>query len=87
MSKTVELDPSDLRAVFAANLRRLRHERGLTQHDLAEKSGVGRIYIWQLEHCIYSASLKIIQKLATALDIEPAELLKTARKALKPRVS
>ncbi|MBI1209929.1 MAG: helix-turn-helix domain-containing protein [Alphaproteobacteria bacterium] len=77
-------DPTDLRAVFAANLYRLRVERGLTQQELAEKANVGRIYVWQLEHCIYSASLKIIQRLAEALDVEPSELLRPSRGRTKP---
>ena len=68
--------PSDLRSIFAANLRRLRDQRGLTQNDLAQKAGVGRIYIWQLEHSIYHASLKIIERLAVALEVEPSDLLK-----------
>ena len=78
---TLKIDPADLRAVFAANLHRLRVERGLTQQELAEKAGVGRIYVWQLEHCTYSASLKIIQRLARALDVEPSELLRPRMRA------
>lgn len=74
--KIGKVDAADLRAVFAANLYRLRVERGYTQQALAEKAGIGRIYVWQLEHCTYSASLKIIQRLAKALDVEAAELLR-----------
>jgi len=80
-----DLDPSDLRVVFANNLHRLRVERGLTQQELAEKAGVGRIYVWQLEHCTYSASLKIIQRLSKALDVEPTDLLRPSRRAVKGR--
>src|SRR5215472_8186229 len=35
----------DLRDVFAANLRRLRHEKGLSQHDLAYEAEVSRSYL------------------------------------------
>ena len=39
----------DLREVFAANLRRLRHAKGLLQDDLAYEAEVSRSYLSQLE--------------------------------------
>lgn len=66
----------DLREVFAANLRRLRNERGLAQDDLAYEAEVSRSYLSQLEKGAFYASLKTIGKLAVALNVEPAELLR-----------
>jgi transcriptional regulator with XRE-family HTH domain len=66
----------DLRDVFAANLRRLRHKKGLSQDDLAYEAEVSRSYLSQLEKGAFYASLKIIGRLAEALGVEPAELLK-----------
>jgi transcriptional regulator with XRE-family HTH domain len=66
----------DLREVFATNLRRLRHAKGLSQDDLAYEAGVSRSYLSQIEKGVFFASLKIVGKLATALDVEPAELLR-----------
>jgi transcriptional regulator with XRE-family HTH domain len=66
----------DLRDVFAKNLRRLRNEKGLSQDDLAYEAEVSRSYLSQLEKGAFYASLKIIGRLAEALGIEPAELLK-----------
>jgi transcriptional regulator with XRE-family HTH domain len=66
----------DLREVFATNLRRLRHARGLSQDDLAYEAEVSRSYLSQLEKGAFYASLKIVGKLATVLKVEPAELLK-----------
>lgn len=66
----------DLREVFAANLRRLRNERGLAQDDLAYEAEVSRSYLSQLEKGAFYASLKTIEKLAAALNVEPGELLK-----------
>jgi transcriptional regulator with XRE-family HTH domain len=66
----------DLRDVFATNLRRLRHARGLSQDDLAYEARVSRGYLSQLEKGVFYASLKIIGRLASALRVEPAELLK-----------
>jgi len=66
----------DLREVFATNLRRLRHAKGLSQDDLAYEAEVSRSYLSQIEKGVFFASLKIVGKLATALGVEPAELLK-----------
>lgn len=70
----------DLREVFANNLRRLRHAKGLTQDDLAYEAEVSRSYLSQLEKGGFYASLKIVGKLATVLQVEPAELLRLPRK-------
>jgi transcriptional regulator with XRE-family HTH domain len=66
----------DLREVFALNLRRLRHAKGLSQDDLAYEAEVSRSYLSQLEKGVFYASLKVVGKLAGVLDVEPAELLK-----------
>jgi transcriptional regulator with XRE-family HTH domain len=66
----------DLREVFATNLRRLRNARGLPQDALAYEARVSRSYLSQLEKGVFYASLKILGRLAKALDVEPAELLK-----------
>jgi len=71
----------DLREVFASNLRRLRNAKALSQDDLAYEAGVSRSYLSQLEKGAFYASLKVVGKLAVALNVEPAELLKMPGKA------
>jgi transcriptional regulator with XRE-family HTH domain len=66
----------DLRQIFAANLRRLRHQKGLSQETLAYEAEVNRSYLSKLERGAAYAGLEIIGKLANVLGIEPAELLK-----------
>lgn len=66
----------DLRGVFAANLRRLRHSKGMSQDALALEAGVSRSYLSQVEKGTFYASLKVIGRLADALGVEPADLLK-----------
>lgn len=66
----------DLRQVFATNLRRLRNANGLSQDDLAYEAEVSRSYLSQLEKGVFHASLKIVGRLASALKVEPAELLR-----------
>ena len=67
----------DLRDVFAANLRRFRYARNMSQDALAYEAEVSRSYLSQLEKGEFYASLKIVAKLAAVLAVEPAELLKT----------
>jgi transcriptional regulator with XRE-family HTH domain len=69
----------DLREVFATNLRRLRHAKGMSQDDLAYDAEVSRSYLSQLEKGVFYASLKIIGRLAEALDVEPAEFLRLSQ--------
>ena len=66
----------DLRDVFAANVRRLRHAKGLSQDDLAYEADISRSYLSQIEKGAFYASLKIVGKIANTLDVEPAELLR-----------
>jgi transcriptional regulator with XRE-family HTH domain len=69
----------DLRDVFALNLRRLRHAKGLSQDDLAYEAEMSRSYLSQLEKGGkrgFYASLKIIGRLADVLKADPAEFLR-----------
>ena len=75
----------DLRDVFAGNLRRLRHAKGMSQDDLAYEAEISRSYLSKLEKGEFYASLKIIGRLADTLKVDPAEFLelpakKTSRK-------
>jgi transcriptional regulator with XRE-family HTH domain len=65
----------DIRYIFAANLSRLRQGRDLSQGDLARRAGIDRSYLSRLETGAHYAGLDIVQKLAVALRVTPAELL------------
>lgn len=75
----------DLRRVFAANLRRLRHAKGLSQESLAHESGVNRTYMSKLETGVTYVGLEIIGKLADVLEAEPAEFLKSLPKKARKK--
>ena len=68
----------DLRGVFAANLRRLRYAKGISQEELANAANINRTYISKLETGVTYAGLEIIGKLAEALHVEPTEFLKAS---------
>ena len=77
------MDPRDLRQAFAANLRRLRHAKGISQEDLAYEADVNRTYVSKLEKGVSYPGLEIIAKLANALGVEPAVLLMRPEKTAK----
>ena len=71
----------DIREDFARNLRKFRRQKGFSQEALAHEAGIDRTYVSALERCIYSATITMVEKLATVLGVEPVELLQRASKA------
>ncbi|KEO93267.1 XRE family transcriptional regulator [Erythrobacter litoralis] len=64
-----------LRQIFAENLRRARLAAGMSQEELADVAGIDRTYVSALERCRYAASIDVIERLATALQVTAASLL------------
>lgn len=67
----------ELKDVLATNLRLLRQGRGLTQEDLADRTGLSSRYLGSIERARVSASITVVGKLAKALDVDPCELIKS----------
>ena len=65
----------DIREVFAINLRKARHAKGLSQEALATDAEIDRTYVSALERGIYSATIDMVAKLALILEVEPSDLL------------
>jgi transcriptional regulator with XRE-family HTH domain len=63
----------DLRHRFATNLRRIRHNRGISQEDLAYEAGVDRAYVSRIERAVTYVGLEIIGKFADVLKVDPVE--------------
>jgi transcriptional regulator with XRE-family HTH domain len=64
-------------------LRRARHERKLTQEELAARAGLSSRYLGSIERAVVSASVTVLGQLADALDIDPCELVRsTPRKKI-----
>lgn len=66
----------DLKEVMAKNLRRKRHDQKLTQEELAERSGLSARYLGAVERGDVSASVTVLGRIADALGVEPAELVR-----------
>jgi transcriptional regulator with XRE-family HTH domain len=64
----------DLLEQIGSNVRRIRKEQGLSQMDLHYKSDVSRDWISDIENARKNASIQILFKLATALDIDIRDL-------------
>lgn len=69
----------DLKETMAINLRRIRHERQMTQEELADLSGISARYVGAIERADKSASVTVLGKISEALNIDPSELLRSTR--------
>jgi transcriptional regulator with XRE-family HTH domain len=63
------------RFTFAANVRRLREQRGLSQEKLAELADVHRAWLGSVERGASNISIDNMEQLAKALGVQLGELL------------
>lgn len=63
------------RDLLAANLKRLRAERGWSQEQLAHEAGLHRTFIAHVERKMRNISIDNIERLAVALGVTPSLLL------------
>jgi len=64
----------DIRESFGRAVKAMREDRALTQEDLAEKAGIHRTYLSDVERGSRNLSLVNIDKLARALGVKASEL-------------
>jgi transcriptional regulator with XRE-family HTH domain len=64
-----------LTARLAKNVRRLRRAHGWPQQALADRIGVHRVYVTQIETGRRGVSLEVLEKLARVFRVKPATLL------------
>lgn len=65
---------------FGTKVRHLRKKLGISQEELAFKTGLDRTYISGIERGERNPSLKNITKIAEALNIQLSELFKESTK-------
>lgn len=66
---------STLAKKFATRVRFERIKRRYSQEKLAELAGIGRSTLTQIEAQTSSPTLDVVEKIASALQYEPYELL------------
>jgi transcriptional regulator with XRE-family HTH domain len=69
----------DLQRAVGRNLRRYRQELGLSQEAFADLVGVHRTYMGGLERGERNLTLKSVERLAEALQMDPLDLLQPPR--------
>jgi transcriptional regulator with XRE-family HTH domain len=66
----------DLKEAMAINLRRFRHAKEMTQEELADSAGLSARYVGAIERASVSASVSVLGRIADALGVEPADLIR-----------
>ena len=56
------------------NVRRLRHELGLSQEEFADRCGLHRTYVGAIERGERNITLATLARLASTLSVDPREL-------------
>ena len=64
----------DIKKLLGSRIKNIRKKRGVTQEKLAEMVGIAPPNISYIETGKYCPAIDTMQKIATALDVEPYEL-------------
>jgi transcriptional regulator with XRE-family HTH domain len=65
----------DVRQRLAENLRRLRKEKGWSQEDYADRAGIHRTYVSDIERGSRNPTITVVEKLAQSLTVTASDLL------------
>lgn len=69
----------EIRKRIGWNVKRLRAERDITQEDFATDSGFDRGYVSGVERGVRNPSILVLERIATALKVDVADLLDEAK--------
>lgn len=65
-----------LREILAANMKALRARDNISQEDFADRCGLHRTYISDIERCNRNISIDNIERIANAFNVTASDLLK-----------
>jgi transcriptional regulator with XRE-family HTH domain len=65
---------NDIKSRLGTAIRKRRNDLGLSQEKLAERAGLHRTYIADIERGARNVSIENIEKLAKALEISVSEI-------------
>ena len=67
---------NNLREILSTNIKKYRAAQNMSQEDLAFNCELHRTYISDVERNVRNISIDNIEKIALALNVSPADLLK-----------
>ena len=67
---------NNLREILSTNIKKYRAAQNMSQEDLAFKCELHRTYISDVERNVRNISIDNIEKIALALNVSPADLLR-----------
>ena len=65
----------DIRKRLGDNVRRLRTEKGWSQEDYADRAGIHRTYVSDIERGARNPTIMVVEKLAKPLGVASGALL------------
>jgi transcriptional regulator with XRE-family HTH domain len=65
----------DIRQRLGRNVRRLREEKGWSQEDYADRAGIHRTYVSDIERGKRNPTVTVVEKLAKPLNASAGDLL------------
>ena len=75
MISTLDHRNERIRARLGQNVRRLREAKGWSQEDYADRAGIHRTYVSDIERGKRNPTVTVVEKLAKPLEVEPGRLL------------
>lgn len=81
------MEPDEIRARVAGRIREIAARRTMTLTTLAERAGVSRSHLYTVLDGERSATTDLLTKLASALRVDPIELMRPLRPKKKPATS
>jgi len=65
----------DICTRLGKTVRRLREEKGWSQEDYADRAGIHRTYVSDIERGRRNPTITVVEKLAKPLGVKPGRLL------------
>jgi len=66
----------NLNKAIAQTIAKLRHEANISQEELADRAGIHRTYVSQIERSLKSPTLHVLMQIARALNTSASEIIK-----------
>jgi len=65
----------DILEIIAIKIKKYRKEKGISQETLANMANIDRTYMTDIENAKRNLSIKVLERIANALEIELKQLL------------